>query len=101
MDIGTADAGRIVVNANDIDLATHGTAGTYNGLPLTPTAALVASFRARPLSDYGITDAQPLDATLTALAGITTAADELIYATGSDSCNHRPDRLCPLDAGRR
>jgi hypothetical protein len=28
---------------------------------------------------------QPLDATLTALAGVTTAADKLIYATGSDA----------------
>lgn len=29
--------------------------------------------------------AQPLDATLTALAAVTTAADKLIYATGSDA----------------
>jgi hypothetical protein len=29
--------------------------------------------------------AQPVDATLTALAGVTTAADKLIYATGSDA----------------
>ncbi len=28
---------------------------------------------------------QPLDATLTALAGVTTTADEVIYATGSDA----------------
>ena len=34
---------------------------------------------------YSITDAQPLDATLTALAGVTVAANELIYATGADS----------------
>lgn len=31
------------------------------------------------------TDVQPLDATLTALAAVTTAADKLIYATGSDT----------------
>lgn len=36
------------------------------------------------LSGYGITDGQPLDATLTALAGVATAADKLVYATGSD-----------------
>lgn len=35
------------------------------------------------LGDSG--DYQPLDATLTALAGVTTAADKLIYATGSDA----------------
>lgn len=37
------------------------------------------------LAGYGITDAQPLDATLTALAGVTTAANKLIYASGSDT----------------
>lgn len=37
------------------------------------------------LAGYGITDAQPLDATLTALAGVTVAADKLIYATGADA----------------
>jgi len=37
------------------------------------------------LSGYGITDAQPLDATLTALAGLATAADRLPYATGADA----------------
>jgi hypothetical protein len=35
------------------------------------------------LSGYGITDAQPLDTELTALAGLTSAADSFPYFTGS------------------
>lgn len=38
-----------------------------------------------PAQTLGDIAAQPLDATLTALAGVTTAADKLIYATGSDT----------------
>lgn len=37
------------------------------------------------LAGYGITDAQPLDATLTALAGLSTSSNQGIYATGSDA----------------
>jgi len=33
----------------------------------------------------GVDSRQPLDATLTALAGLTTAADQMIYATGVDA----------------
>jgi hypothetical protein len=35
--------------------------------------------------DYPDSNYQPVDATLTALAGVATAADKLIYATGSDT----------------
>lgn len=48
------------------------------------------------LAGYGITDAQPLDAMLTALAGVTVAADKLIYATGADAFS-----TCDLTAAGR
>jgi hypothetical protein len=85
LDVGTASTARIVVNANDIDLATAGTAGTYNGLTIDAYGRATAFTSPTTLAGYSISDAQPLDATLTALAGVTTAADELIYATGSDT----------------
>jgi hypothetical protein len=85
LDVGTADTGRIVVNANDIDLATHGTSGTYNGLTVDAYGRVSSFATPTTLAGYSITDAQPLDATLTALAGVTVAANELIYATGADT----------------
>ena len=85
LDIGTADVARIVVNANDIDLATHGTAGTYNGLTVDAYGRVSSFVTPTTLAGYAITDAQPLDATLTALAGVTFAADQMVYATGDDA----------------
>ena len=85
IDVVTADSARIVVNANSIDLATHGTAGTYNGLTVDSYGRVSSFSSPTTLSGYSITDAQPLDATLTALAGVTTSSDKLIYATGSDA----------------
>ena len=85
LDVGTANTGRIVVNANDIDLATHGTAGTYNGLTVDAYGRVSSFSSPTTLAGYSISDAQPLDATLTALAGVTTAGDKLIYATASDT----------------
>ena len=85
LNVGTADVARIVVNANDIDLATIGTAGTYNGLTIDAYGRATAFTSPTTLAGYSISDAQPLDATLTALAGVTTATDQLIYATGLDA----------------
>lgn len=84
-DVGTASATRIVVNANNIDLATTGvTAGTYKSLTVDTYGRVTDGTNPTTLSGYGIVDAQPLDATLTALAGVSTSANQLIYATGSD-----------------
>lgn len=85
IDVVTASASRIVVNADSIDLATVGTAGTYRSVTTDAYGRVTAGTNPTTLSGYGITDAQPLDATLTALAGVSTSADQLIYATGTDT----------------
>ena len=85
IDIATASTARIVVNADSIDLATVGTAGTYRSVTTDAYGRVTAGTNPTTLSGYGITDAQPLDATLTALAGVTTAANQLIYSTASDT----------------
>jgi hypothetical protein len=85
-DVVSADAGRIVVNADNIDLATTGVAaGTYRSVTTDTYGRITAGTNPTTLSGYGITDAQPLDATLTALAGVTVSADKLIYATAADT----------------
>ena len=86
LDVVTADATRIVVNADSIDLATTGVAAsTYRSVTVDAYGRVTAGTNPTNLSGYGITDAQPLDATLTALAGLSTSADQMIYSTGSDT----------------
>lgn len=84
--VGTANVARIVVNADDIDLATTGvTGGTYQSVTVDTYGRVTGGTNPTTLSGYGITDAQPLDATLTALAGVTVSSDQVIYATGADA----------------
>ena len=66
-------------------MATAGTAGTYQSITTDAYGRVTAGTNPTTLAGYAITDAQALDATLTALAGITVAADKLIYATGADA----------------
>jgi hypothetical protein len=86
-DIGTASTSRIVVNADNIDLASDviATPGVYRTVTVDTYGRVTAGTNPTTLSGHGITDAQPLDATLTALAGVATAADQVIYATGADT----------------
>jgi len=86
LDVVTASSARIVVNADSIDLATTGVgAATYRSVTVDTYGRVTAGSNPTTLSGYGITDAQPLDGTLTALAGLATVADRLIYATGADA----------------
>ena len=64
------------------------TSGSYSD-PAWITALAWSKITTTPttLSGYGITDAQPLDATLTALAGLSTGADKLPYFTGTDTAS--------------
>lgn len=60
-------------------------AGSYQSVTVDVKGRVTAGTNPTTLSGYGITDAQASDPTLTALAGVTTAADQIIYATGSDT----------------
>lgn len=57
IDIGTASAARIVVNADNIDLATAGTAGTYRSVTTDAYGRVTNGTNPTTLAGYGITDA--------------------------------------------
>ena len=83
LDVNTASSDRVVVNANNIDLATHGTAGTYNGLTIDAYGRATSFSTPTTLAGYSITDAQPLSATLTAVAALSFNANEMVYSVSS------------------
>jgi len=85
IDVGTASSGRIVVNADNIDLATVGTAGTYRSVTTDAYGRVTAGTNPTTLAGYGITDAQPLNANLTSISGLTLSANQMIYATGANT----------------
>jgi hypothetical protein len=58
LDVGTADTGRIVVNADSIDLATTGvSASTYKSVTVDVYGRVTAGTNPTTLAGYGITDA--------------------------------------------
>lgn len=77
------------VDPGDIDhndLASRSAADAHPASSITNTpAGSIAATTVQAAIDELDSEKQPLDATLTALAGVTTAADKLIYATGADA----------------
>lgn len=71
---------------NHNDLASRSAADAHPASAITNTpAGNVSSATVQDAINELDTEKQPVDATLTALAGVTVAADKLIYATGSDT----------------
>lgn len=88
IDVVTANSGRIVINADSIDLASGiVSTGTYTSVTVDTYGRVTAGTNPTTLVGYGITDAQPLDSDLTALAGIS--ATGILARTGSGTASAR------------
>lgn len=75
IDIGTASASRIVINTDNIDLATAGTAGTYRSVTTDAYGRVISGTNPTTLAGYGITDAVTSVSVVTAngVSGSVTA----------------------------
>ena len=88
--VGTASTGRIVVNADNIDLASGiTTTGTYQSVTVDTYGRVTAGTNPTTLSGYGITDAAPLSSptftgTLSAATITTTANVNIGTGTGDE-----------------
>ena len=91
--VGTASTSRIVVNADDIDLATTGiTAGTYKSITIDAYGRATAGTNPTTLAGYGITDAYTssyidslFGSTSSAASSAAAAASSATAASGSAS----------------
>ena len=83
----TGDAS-VAVGTSTITLSNSGaTAGTYKSVTVDAKGRVTAGTNPTTLAGYGITDAQPLDAELTAIAGLTT--NGLIVKTAAGAATTR------------
>lgn len=73
IDVNTANSGRIVVNQDNIDLATTGvTPGSYTKFTVDGYGRVLSASNPTTLAGYGIADAQALNANLTSLSSVST-----------------------------
>ena len=78
LNVGTASAARIVVNADNIDLATIGTAGTYRSVTTDAYGRVTAGTNPTTLAGYGISDSS---ANLAAAITDETGTGSLVFGT--------------------
>ena len=74
-----------VAGSPTISLTNVGTAGTYRSVTTDAQGRVTAGTNPTTLAGYGITDAQPLDSDLTALANIASTGLYVITGTGSST----------------
>ena len=84
----SGDASGSGTTAISLTLANSGvTAGTYKSVTVDAKGRVTGGTNPTTLSGYGITDAQPLDAELTAIAGL--ASNGLVVKTGAGAATTR------------
>lgn len=83
LDVATASSARIVVNADNIDLATAGTAGTYKSVTTDAYGRVTSGTNPTTLSGYGITDAYTTSYIDTLFGSTASAAASAASAAAS------------------
>lgn len=78
LDVGTANAARIVVNADSIDLATAGTAGTYRSVSTDAYGRVTSGTNPTTFAGYGLSDTS---ANLAAVVSDETGTGSLVFAS--------------------
>ena len=87
LNVNTASASRIVVGADEIDLATSGvTAGTYKSVTVDQYGRVTSGTNPTTLAGYGISDAYTI-AQIDALFGSTTSAAASASAAATSATN--------------
>lgn len=76
-----------ITTSRTISMPNTGTAGTYKSVTTDAQGRVTAGTNPTTLAEYGITDAQPLDTDLTALAGLS--ANGIIARTGDGTASAR------------
>jgi hypothetical protein len=76
-----------LTSTRTISMPNTGTAGTYRSVTTDAQGRVTAGTNPTTLAGYGITDAQPLDADLTAIAGLTGSG--VLVRTGAGTATTR------------